>query len=84
MALTPTIPMPRAPVLDNQGGMDRTWYRYFSAVGTAAGTQGPAGPAGPQGPTGPAGADGPPGPAGPSSPSSTSLALSLAVASWAP
>ena len=84
MANTPKIPQPRQPITDEQGGVDRTWYRYLAGVGNAAGTAGPAGPAGPTGPAGADGAAGPPGPPGPATPTTSSLALTLAVASWAP
>jgi hypothetical protein len=76
-------PQPREPLIDNQGNITRTWWRYLNSIGAAAGTAGPTGAPGAVGATGTAGAAGPTGAAGPAG-SSDALALVLAVASWAP
>jgi hypothetical protein len=85
MALTNPIPQAREPIIDQSGGVTRTWWRYLQGVGTAAGT---AGPTGASGATGPSGAIGPIGPSGPSGSSGGAAAstagLIMAIASFGP
>ena len=77
------LPAAGTPILNPDGTPNRTWYRYFNDLGSGGGA-GPPGPKGDQGDTGDQGPAGEPGPPGPSGPTTSSLALTLAVASWAP
>lgn len=83
MASTNQTPQPREPLIDAQGNITRTWWRYLNSIGAGGSAAGPTGATGPGGVDGATGAGGAAGPSGPPG-SSDTLGLVLAVASWAP